>query len=140
MHAQALALASPPANTLPQTVPPPRIDYDGHLFGPDCLSWLVHTTLDGKADVAIPQTTRIYLYASAQYGPAAFPPVRRGTQNLPNPNPYNWSHRALLRAMDAWVKDGKEPPPSQYPQLARHQLVPPAELNFPKIPGTPPGL
>jgi hypothetical protein len=96
---------------------------------------LLTTSLDGKTDVAIPQSTRIYLFSSAQHGPAAFPPVRRGTQNLPNPNPYTWSHRALLLAMNAWVKDGKEPPPSQYPRLATHQLVPPAELNFPKIPG-----
>ncbi len=96
---------------------------------------LVTTSLDGKTDVAIPKTTRVYLFSSAQHGPAAFPPVRRGTQNLPNPNPYTWSHRALLMAMDAWVRDGKEPPPSQYPKIAAHQLVPPAELNFPKIPG-----
>ena len=96
---------------------------------------LVHTSLDGKMDVSIPQTTRIYLFASAQHGPSVFPPVRRGTQNLPNPDPYNWAHRALLNAMDAWVKDGKEPPPSQYPRIATHQLVPPSELNFPKIPG-----
>jgi Alpha/beta hydrolase domain len=96
---------------------------------------LVTTTLDGKNDVAIPPTTRIYLFASAQHGPSVFPPVRRGTQNLPNPDPYTWSHRALLRAMDAWVRNGKQPPPSQYPRIATHQLVLPAELNFPKIPG-----
>jgi len=96
---------------------------------------LVHTSLDGKKDVSIPTTSRIYLFSSAQHGPAAYPPARRGTQNLPNPNPYTWAHRALLNAMDAWVKDGKEPPPSQYPRIATHQLVPPSELNFPKIPG-----
>jgi len=96
---------------------------------------LIHTSLDGKKDVAIAPTTRIYVFSSAQHGPSVFPPVRRGTQNLPNPNPYNWSHRALLLAMDAWVKDGKQPPPSQYPQLSTHQLVAPGEINFPKIPG-----
>ena len=96
---------------------------------------LVHTSLDGKKDVSIPTTSRIYLFSSAQHGPSVFPPVRRNTQNLPNPNPYTWAHRALLNAMDAWVKDGKQPPPSQYPRIATHQLVPPSELNFPKIPG-----
>ncbi|HVN63787.1 MAG TPA: alpha/beta hydrolase domain-containing protein, partial [Candidatus Binataceae bacterium] len=96
---------------------------------------LVHTSLDGKSDVSIPPTTRIYFYSGAQHGPGAFPPVRRGTQNLANPNPYTWSHRALLIAMDNWVKNGKEPPASQYARIKDHQLVPPSELNFPKIPG-----
>jgi hypothetical protein len=33
------------------------------------------------------------------------------------------------------VKDGKEPPPSQYPRLAKKQLATPAGLEFPRIPG-----
>ena len=96
---------------------------------------LMHTSLDAKADVPIPPTTRIYVSASAQHGPAAFPPERRGTQNLPNPNPYTWIFRALLTSLDAWVKDGKEPPASCYPLLAGGELAPLAKVKFPTIPG-----
>jgi hypothetical protein len=96
---------------------------------------LMHTSLDAKGDVPIPATTRIYVSASAQHGPAAFPPERRGTQNLPNPNPYTWMFRALLTSLDAWVRDGKEPPPSCYPHVAGGELAPLAKVKFPVIPG-----
>ncbi|MEO7653289.1 MAG: alpha/beta hydrolase domain-containing protein, partial [Bryobacteraceae bacterium] len=56
-------------------------------------------------------------------------------RNLTNPNPYTWSMRALLVAMQNWVKDGQEPPPSQYPMLAEGKLVAVSALHFPKIPG-----
>jgi hypothetical protein len=96
---------------------------------------LMHTSLDAKGDVPIPDTTRIYVSASAQHGPATFPPERRGTQNLPNPNPYTWMFRAVLTSLDAWVKDGKEPPPSCYPHVAGGELAPLAKVKFPVIPG-----
>jgi len=96
---------------------------------------LIHTTLDGRADAPIPETTRIYLFAGGQHGPAGFPPARGQARNLPNPNPFTYSLRALLGAMDAWVRDGKEPPPSQYPRIDRDQLVTPGAARFPGIPG-----
>ena len=96
---------------------------------------LIHTTLDGTADAKLPPTTRIYMFAGGQHGPAQFPPVQRGTQNLPNPNPYTWTFRALLAAMDAWVKGSAEPPPSRYPHVGAGELVPLASVQFPKIPG-----
>jgi hypothetical protein len=43
--------------------------------------------------------------------------------------------RALLVAMDRWVADHVEPPPSQYPRIANNQLVDLSALRFPKIPG-----
>ena len=96
---------------------------------------LIHTMIDGKKDAAIPPNTRIYFFAGGQHGPAGFPPVRATTQNLPNPNPYTWSMRALLVAMDNWVTKNVEPPPSQYPKLADGKLVAVSSLQFPKIPG-----
>jgi hypothetical protein len=96
---------------------------------------LIHTLIDGKKDAAIPPNTRIYFFAGGQHGPAGFPPVRASTQNLPNPNPYTWSMRALLVAMDNWVTKNIEPPPSQYPKLADGKLVAVSSLQFPKIPG-----
>ena len=96
---------------------------------------LIHTTPDAKQDAAVPPGTRIYFFAGGQHGPAAFPPPRNGTQDLSNPNPYTLSLRALLVAMNAWVRDGREPPPSQYPRIDEGQAVPLAQLSFPKIPG-----
>jgi hypothetical protein len=96
---------------------------------------LIHTSLDGKKDAPIPATTRIYFFAGGQHGPAAFPPKRNGTVNLPDPNPYTYGMRALLVAMNAWVQDGKEPPPSQYPRVSDDRLVEPGAVQFPKIPG-----
>jgi alpha/beta hydrolase family protein len=96
---------------------------------------LIHTTIDGKKDAPIPATTRIYFFAGGQHGPAAFPPVRTVTKNLPNPNPYTWSMRALLVAMDQWVANNVEPPPSQYPKIADNKLVELSALQFPSIPG-----
>ena len=37
--------------------------------------------------------------------------------------------------MDRWVRDGKEPPASQYPRIAQDTLVPLGAVQFPKIPG-----
>lgn len=97
---------------------------------------LIHTTIDGKKDFAPPPNTRIYLFAGGQHGPAAFPPRQTATtRNPPNPNPYTWSMRALVVAMNRWIAEDKEPPASQYPTITENQLVPVASLRFPKIPG-----
>ena len=96
---------------------------------------LTHTSVDGQRDAPLAPGTRIYMFAGAQHGPAAFPPSRSGTQNPANPNDFRWSMRALLRAMNHWLTDGKEPPPSQYPKISEGQLVPLGEVRFPKIPG-----
>ncbi|HUQ90715.1 MAG TPA: alpha/beta hydrolase domain-containing protein [Bryobacteraceae bacterium] len=96
---------------------------------------LIHTSLDGKNDLAPGPNTRIYLFAGTQHGPAAFPPKREWTRNLLNPNPFTMSMRALLTAMDQWVAFGKEPPPSKYPLLASKELTTLDKLRFPRIPG-----
>jgi hypothetical protein len=97
---------------------------------------LIHTTVDGQRDFAPDAGTRIYFVAGSQHGPAAaFPPRREGTQNLASSNDYRWAMRALLVAMNRWIADGAEPPASQYPQIARDQLVRLAAVQFPKVPG-----
>ena len=55
-------------------------------------------------------------------------------QNLSNTNDYRTAMRALLVAMEAWLKDGKEPPKSQYPQIGKDQLVNIGALAFPRVP------
>jgi hypothetical protein len=94
---------------------------------------LIHTSPDGKQDAPIPSATRIYFNTSAQHGPGQFPPARTNTRNLSDPLDYRWQMRALLAAMNAWLKDGKEPPASRYPRIATGELVARGKLAFPAL-------
>jgi hypothetical protein len=84
---------------------------------------LSHTTPDGARDVAIPATSRIYFLAGIAHVPGPFPPQKREGQNLDNPTHYWAPLHALFDALDAWVRDGKEPPPSRYPNIGDGTLV-----------------
>jgi Alpha/beta hydrolase domain len=95
---------------------------------------LIHTTVDGKRDFAPGPDTRIYYLAGTQHGANANP-VRHDTENLANPQDYRYAMRALLLAMNAWIANGEAPPDSRMPLIAKSQLVAPAALAFPKIPG-----
>jgi hypothetical protein len=94
---------------------------------------LIHITPDGKNDAPIARDTRIYYNTGAQHGPGSFPPVLKNTRNLPDPLDYRYQMRALLAAMQSWLKDNKEPPASQYPLIASKQLTTLTGLAFPKV-------
>ncbi len=96
---------------------------------------LIHTAVDGRSDAPVPDHTRIYLFAGSQHGPAAFPPARSIGQQRNNPNDFRWAMRALLVAMDRWVRGAAAPPPSLYPRVSADTLVSPEAVQFPKIPG-----
>ena len=98
---------------------------------------LIHTSVDGKGDAPIPDFTRIYMFAGGQHGPAPFPPRRSIGQQMNNPNDYRWSMRALLLAMNRWVKDGAAPPPSRYPRVEDRTLVQLDSFSFPALTGVP---
>ena len=95
---------------------------------------LTHTSEDGKSDVAPPKDERIYFFAGSQHGAGTVPPRKLEAQNLADTNDYRPGMRALLVAMQAWLKDGQEPPASQYPRIGNDQLVPLGALAFPHIP------
>jgi hypothetical protein len=96
---------------------------------------LTHVSIDGKRDMPPLDSTRIYLFAGTQHGPAAFPP-RVTSGRLPdNPNAYSWFMRSLLQKLDAWVGDDAAPPASVYPTLTDRTLVERSQLKFPAIPG-----
>ncbi len=95
---------------------------------------LIHTSPDGKNDAPLAPDTRVYFLAGTQHGANAAP-TKHGTQNLANPADYRWPMRALLVAMQAWLAEGKQPPESQYPRIAKDELVPVAAMPFAKIPG-----
>jgi hypothetical protein len=96
---------------------------------------LIHTTPDGKADAPPSANTRIYYFSGSQHGSGSIPPRPAEAQNVTSMNDYRYGLRALLVAMQKWLKDGTEPPPSQYPRLSRGELVTIERLSFPKIPG-----
>ncbi|MGL4552182.1 MAG: alpha/beta hydrolase domain-containing protein, partial [Gemmataceae bacterium] len=96
---------------------------------------LVHTTPEGDKDVELPGEVRLYAFGGTQHGPAADPPTPGNGDNLPNPGDYRPLLRALLVALDAWVKDGTAPPPSVHPRIDAGTLVRPADAGFPALPG-----
>ncbi|HVY64228.1 MAG TPA: alpha/beta hydrolase domain-containing protein [Gammaproteobacteria bacterium] len=97
---------------------------------------LIHTTPDGAKDLTLPDNERVYFLTGSQHGPTRFPPAQPslGAQRE-NPNDYWLVMRALLTAMDDWLRSGKAPPPSRYPRLADGTLVAAAKVAFPAIPG-----
>jgi len=96
---------------------------------------LIHTSVDGAHDFALGDNVRAYHLASGQHFVDRFPPRRSGTLYPANPANYFFVLRALLMALDDWLRASREPPPSQIPRLADATLVPPAQLAFPQMPG-----
>jgi Alpha/beta hydrolase domain len=96
---------------------------------------LVHTSPDGKTDLTLGDDTRVYFLTGAQHGPARFPTTIGQGQQPDNPLEYIWTMRALMVAMETWLREGTAPPPSQYPRLADGTLVAAKNVSFPSIPG-----
>jgi hypothetical protein len=116
----------------------PKIFYTntpGEYWGAGRAAALIHTTLDGSHDAKEPDNVRIYLLAGTQHVPGGYLASQGAGQQKPNPNEYSWALRALLVAMDRWVRDGAEPPRSAHPLLADRTLVPRDQIDFPAIPG-----
>jgi hypothetical protein len=93
---------------------------------------LLHT--DDMRDLALPANVRGYFLPGTQHGGKAGMPRDAG----PCTNPRNWHDpmpaiRALLVALDEWVTNGREPPPSRLPRIADGTLVRPAAVAWPKL-------
>jgi Alpha/beta hydrolase domain len=98
---------------------------------------LIHTSVDGRADVAPLPNERIYHLAGGQHFVGAFPPPeaeRAGQAYRGNPLDFLVTLRALLVRLVEWVRDDRTPPPSAYPTRAAGTLVPIGELAFPRVP------
>jgi hypothetical protein len=99
---------------------------------------LVHTDPLGKHDAEIPPQVRIYTFGGTQHGPGSGVPGAAAGGQLPsNPADYTPLMRGLVTALDAWVREGREPPPSVYPRIAEGTLVgwKQREVGWPAIPG-----
>lgn len=96
---------------------------------------LLHIDVTGSADVPLDPNARLYFIAGAQHGNWRFA-ERAPFQNCGNPLDHRPPMRALLLALDAWVREDRAPPDSVYPTLAEGTLGPVAAYRraFPKIP------
>lgn len=89
------------------------------------------TDVAGKLDVAPPEDVRIYHLAGTQHVHVATmgKGICNGATNTEiDPRPIL---RALLVALDRWVKDGTAPPASRYPRIDNGTLVAAGTLKFP---------
>ena len=104
---------------------------------------LSHTDPSGKADAPIPENVRIYSI-TGQHGSGNGISSGKKVGNLAiNHTYYNPIIRALILAMDSWIKDNKTPPPSVYPNLKDKTLAnwsakdcqwsPIPGITFPKV-------
>jgi len=99
---------------------------------------LVHTDPLGERDAIVPPEVRIYTFGGTQHGPGGGLPAPKGGGQLPsNPADYRPLLRALVVALDEWVRTGREPPPSVFPRIANRTLAgwKADECGWPAIPG-----
>jgi hypothetical protein len=102
---------------------------------------LTHTSDDGKSDVALAPTSRLYFLTGTPHSGGPLPMRRnerfRGYEHGINFAEQRWVTRALLLDLDDWVRSGVEPPPSRYPMLAKGELVAREAVTFPKLAALP---
>lgn len=96
---------------------------------------LAHATPDGSKDVVPPENVRMYSFSGSSHNIGRFPPEVTNGQQPDNPFDYQLPLRALLVAMEQWVREGVAPPPSRYPRRQDGTLVRAAEVAWPNIPG-----
>jgi hypothetical protein len=77
----------------------------------------------------------MYSFSGASHNIGRFPPAVTNGQQPDNPFDYRLPLRALLVAMEKWVRDGAAPPPSRYARLQDGTLVRATEVAWPNIPG-----
>ena len=86
-----------------------------------------------------PDNVRVYMIAGIRHGGGPGVPVATPTrgicQNLNNPLALSQTRAALSVALQDWVAEGVEPPPSRFPTVANGGLVTATSVGFPDIPG-----
>ncbi len=99
------------------------------------LGALRHASVDGTVDLPDAPNVRVYYVAGSRHGSGTVPARDGGGQLRDNPLNYTWAERALMEALDAWVREGKEPPDSRHPRFADGTMVHHHQLRFPAVPG-----
>ncbi len=113
-----------------------EVDTESEYYDRGRVDSLRHISMDGGTDLPDPPNMRIFLLAGARHGSGSWPPNQAESQQLPvDPLEYRFAQRALLVALDDWVKKGVAPPPSLHPKVEDHTAVTQTELKFPNVPG-----
>jgi len=98
---------------------------------------LTHATDDGLADLPPDPSSRLYLLAGTPHASGPLPPLRdTGGQRYRHDLNFaeqRWVLRALLLALDDWIRLGTAPPASRYPTIARRELVAREDVAFPRV-------
>ena len=99
---------------------------------------LVMTDTSGKP-VALPENVRAYMMSGFEHNAAPNWTTHGNCQQLQNALSYAPYARALFVALDRWVTEGVVPPPTTYPNLKSHTLLPLSKVqaSYPAIPGAP---
>jgi hypothetical protein len=89
--------------------------------------------------LALPENVRVYMMSGLAHNAAPNWNTRGNCQQLQNAMNYGPYARALLVALDRWVTEGVVPPPTTFPNLKSHTLLPLAKVqaSYPAIPGAP---
>ena len=98
---------------------------------------LLHTDVEGKKDLKLPDDVRVYFIAGAEHlgkSDGTNGICQRPRNTLDDRGPVL---RAMLMNLSEWMQSGKAPPPSRHPTLADGTLVDHDTWRaaFPKIPG-----
>lgn len=121
-----------PAGLEPKIV---TLDTGSEYWDKGRLGALRHASVDGTADLPDAPNVRVYYLAGARHGSGTVPATDGGGQFKNNPLNYTWAERALMEALDAWVREGTEPPESRHPRFADGTMVHHHQLKFPAVPG-----
>jgi len=99
---------------------------------------LTHTSDDGGKDAPLAGTSRLYFLAGTPHSSGQLGGPRGvAYRHFTNFAQQRWVSRALLLDLDAWVRQDTEPPPSDYPSIAKGELVPLEKVRFPAAPSFP---
>jgi hypothetical protein len=103
---------------------------------------LGHTTVDGTRDLAPPEDVCMYYLSGSQHGPSALPLTDKTVDGFQAQQPINTldyrpAMRALLTALDRWVREGEPPPPNRVPRIDDGTAAPRESLEpaYRRIPG-----
>ncbi|HUF81438.1 MAG TPA: alpha/beta hydrolase domain-containing protein, partial [Burkholderiales bacterium] len=103
---------------------------------------LGHTTVDGTRDLDPPEDVRVYYLSGSQHGPGALPLTDKNPDGFQAQQPLNTldyrpAMRALLTALDCWVREGVAPPASRVPRIDNGTAVSRESLKpvYERIPG-----
>lgn len=103
---------------------------------------LAHTTVDGSRDFDPPDDVRTFYLSGSQHTAGTLPLTHLTLEGFRVQHPINTldyrpALRALLTALDRWVREGVEPPPSLVPRIDNGTAVPRESLEkvYRSIPG-----